>query len=58
MSPRKAVDGDFASGNAEMPLGYRIERALGAGGMGAVYLAQDPHLPRLDALKVLSADLS
>jgi eukaryotic-like serine/threonine-protein kinase len=42
----------------EMVAGYRIERSLGAGGMGAVYLAQDPHLPRLDALKVLSADLS
>jgi len=26
--------------------------------MGAVYLVQDPHLPRHDALKVLSADLS
>lgn len=38
--------------------GYRIEWALGSGGMGAVYLAEDPHLPRLDALKVLSADLS
>lgn len=38
--------------------GYRIERALGAGGMGAVYLVQDPHPPRHDALKVLSADLS
>ena len=38
--------------------GYRIERALGAGGMGAVYLAQNPTLPRLDAVKVLSAELS
>ena len=38
--------------------GYRIERPLGAGGMGAVYLVSDPHLPRHDALKVLSADLS
>ncbi|MFE3188682.1 serine/threonine-protein kinase [Nocardia sp. NPDC059240] len=33
--------------------GYRIERALGSGGMGTVYLAQHPVLPRRDALKVL-----
>jgi len=38
--------------------GYRIERRLGEGGMGAVYLAQNPTLPRLDAVKVLSAELS
>src|ERR1700743_107239 len=38
--------------------GYRIERALGTGGMGAVYLAQNPTLPRRDALKVRSAELS
>lgn len=38
--------------------GYRIERVLGAGGMGTVYLAQHPTLPRKDALKVLSSDLS
>ncbi len=37
---------------------YRIERLLGAGGMGTVYLARNPELPRSDALKVLSADLS
>ncbi|GAB3127665.1 hypothetical protein GCM10027289_05450 [Tsukamurella serpentis] len=34
--------------------GYRIERRLGAGGMGSVYLAKHPELPRYDALKVLS----
>ncbi|KAA0021484.1 serine/threonine-protein kinase [Antrihabitans cavernicola] len=38
--------------------GYRIQRVLGAGGMGTVYLAQHPVLPRTDALKILSGDLS
>lgn len=38
--------------------GYRIERELGVGGMGAVYLAANPVLPRHDALKVLSSELS
>lgn len=38
--------------------GYRIERTLGAGGMGTVYLAHHPSLPRRDALKILSAELS
>ncbi len=36
--------------------GYTIQRLLGAGGMGEVYLVQHPRLPRLDALKILSAD--
>ena len=38
--------------------GYTIIRLLGSGGMGEVYLAQHPRLPRRDALKVLSADVS
>lgn len=38
--------------------GYRIERLLGAGGMGAVYLAANPTLPRRDAVKILSPELS
>lgn len=36
--------------------GYTIQRLLGSGGMGEVYLAQHPRLPRLDALKILSTD--
>ncbi|MFE6857536.1 protein kinase [Nocardia sp. NPDC057668] len=35
--------------------GFTIERLLGAGGMGAVYLAEHPRLRRRVALKVLAA---
>jgi Protein kinase domain len=38
--------------------GYTIVRVLGSGGMGTVYLASHPRLPREDALKVLSAELT
>jgi serine/threonine protein kinase len=38
--------------------GYTIVRLLGSGGMGEVYLAEHPRLPRRDALKILSADVS
>ena len=37
--------------------GYTIVRLLGTGGMGEVYLADHPRLPRHDALKVLPADV-
>ncbi|MEU1983589.1 serine/threonine-protein kinase [Nocardia sp. NPDC019395] len=36
--------------------GYRIVRRVGAGGMGVVYLAEHPRLPRQDVLKLLPAD--
>jgi serine/threonine protein kinase len=38
--------------------GYTIVRRLGAGGMGEVYLAQHPRLPRRDALKILPTELT
>ncbi len=41
-----------------MVAGYRVRRIIGAGGMGTIYAVDDPALPRLDALKVLSAELS
>lgn len=60
--PRQRCHDDLA---LHMPLvhgqvfaGYRILRLLGSGGMGEVYLAQHPRLPRRDALKVLGADVS
>ncbi|AGZ53697.1 protein kinase domain-containing protein [Mycobacterium kansasii] len=42
----------------ELFAGYTIVRRLGAGGMGEVYLAQHPRLPRRDALKILPRELT
>ena len=41
----------------EVFAGYTVDRELGAGGMGSVYLARHPRLPRYDALKLLRAEL-
>ena len=38
--------------------GYTIVRMLGSGGMGEVYLAQHPRLPRTEALKLLKPEIS
>ena len=37
---------------------YQVERRLGAGGMGEVYLARHRHLNRDAAIKVLLAEIS
>lgn len=37
-------------------VGYTIKRKLGSGGIGEVYLAQHPRLPRQEALKILRAE--
>lgn len=38
--------------------GYTILRQLGTGGMGEVYLAEHPRLPRHEAIKILRRDVS
>ena len=45
-------------GEGEEFAGFTVVRRLGGGGMGEVYLAQHPRLPRLDALKVLNPEIS
>ncbi|WP_245663152.1 serine/threonine-protein kinase [Nocardia inohanensis] len=37
--------------------GYVIDRELGRGGMGSVYLAKHPRLPRMTALKLLNQEM-
>ncbi|MEU6560487.1 serine/threonine-protein kinase [Nocardia nova] len=43
--------------NGDVFAGFTVERLLGRGGMGSVYLARHPRLPRLTALKLLNREL-
>lgn len=45
-------------GPGQVFAGYKIVRLLGSGGMGEVYLAEHPRLPRHNAIKVLPGDVS
>lgn len=38
--------------------GYQVEGVLGQGGMGTVYMARHPRLPRSVALKLLNREVS
>ncbi|MEV4125921.1 protein kinase [Nocardia sp. NPDC049707] len=43
--------------NGDVFVGYVIDRQLGRGGMGSVYLAKHPRLPRMTALKLLNREM-
>src|ERR1700742_249713 len=47
---------DFNAG--DVVDGYTIQSVLGSGGMGIVYRAANPTLPRSDAMKIFSAEFS
>ncbi len=54
--PIDARSSELASG--EVYAGWKVERELARGGMGVLYLARHPRLPRTDVIKVLSPYLS
>jgi eukaryotic-like serine/threonine-protein kinase len=64
LAAEEFLTGRWGSGDARLPVGhllggrYRIERVLGEGGMGMVYLARDEQVAgEMFAVKVLKEDL-
>src|SRR5829696_6036084 len=56
--PISSPDSEFVSFQAALTGQYFLERELGRGGMGVVYLAREVQLDRLVAIKVLPPALA